>query len=210
MTEEEIQALKDAKEEAERKATEATEAARLAKEEADKAKGDVTKIVGELTEERRKKQEALDQAKLTTGELSVNDIVEQALKTREEESRKASFNEALNEFKAAKSEFQADSAGLVYSKFEKGLQRFNFSDVQTKEQMKARLEEAYRFLNPAQSNEEVSDYTGGQPNPAPVGDVRNNPSVDEKKVLEMTGMDSDKYKALKAKYGDAFGSLGLN
>lgn len=210
MTEEEIQALQDAKLEAERKATEAETLAMSLKAEVEKAKGDISKVVEELTEERRKKQDALDKAKLSNGEIDVNDIIEQAFKSREEQTRKASFEEALNEFKASKQEFQADAAGLVFSKFEEGLKRFNFSDIANKDQMKARLEDVYKFMNFRPNDEGGSEYEGNSANPAPVNTVSAEPSGDVKKVLDATGVDVGKYKTLREKYPDAFNSLGLN
>lgn len=210
MTEEEIQALQDAKLEAERKATEAETLAMSLKAEVEKAKGDISKVVEELTEERRKKQDALDKAKLSNGEIDVNDIIEQAFKSREEQTRKASFEEALNEFKASKQEFQADAAGLVFSKFEEGLKRFNFSDIANKDQMKARLEDVYKFMNFRPNDEGGSEYEGNSANPAPVNPVSAEPSGDVKKVLDATGVDVGKYKTLREKYPDAFNSLGLN
>lgn len=210
MTEEEIKALQDAKLEAERKATEAETLAMSLKAEVEKAKGDISKVVEELTEERRKKQDALDKAKLSNGEIDVNDIIEQAFKSREEQTRKASFEEALNEFKASKQEFQADAAGLVFSKFEEGLKRFNFSDIANKDQMKARLEDVYKFMNFRPNEEGGSEYEGSSANPAPVNPVSAEPSGDVKKVLDATGVDVGKYKTLREKYPDAFNSLGLN
>jgi len=209
MTEDEIKALQEAKAESDRKLEAQIEATRVAQEEAAKHKGDVDKTVAELVEERRKKQEAIDRAKLNNGELDITEVIEQAFKAKKDEARKSDFTTALNEFKASKSEFQSDAAGLVYSKFEAGLNRFNFSDVETKEQMKARLEEAYRFLNPSKEGSEEPSYTGSPSNANPVTQSNYTQSADEKKVLESTRMDEAKYKALKGKYRDAFAGLGL-
>jgi len=210
MTEEEIKALQVAKEETEVKLAEALEAARVATENATKSKGDVDKIVAELTEERRKKQEALDKANLTNREpMNVNEAIAQAFREREDQTRKADLESVMAEFKASKPEFQADAAGLVYSKFEQGLKQFTFADVTNKEQMKARLENAYRFLSPTQDAGAEPDYSGNAPSYSPVSSADPAQSINERKVLEDTGMDPAKYKALKAKYGEAFYNLGL-
>jgi len=209
MTEDEIKALQDAKAATDVELAEAREAARVATEAAGKSKADVDKIVAELTEERRKKQEVIDKAKLTSGEVDVNDLVTQAFNKREGERRTSDFNQAMTEFKNSKTEFTADAAGLVYSRFEDGLKRFNFSDVETKEQMKERLEEAYRFLKPSSEAAEQT-YLGNSSNPAPVPQANPSQSLAEQKVLESTGMDKEKYSKLKSKYGDAFTSLGLD
>lgn len=209
MTEEEIKALQVAKETAERKATELEAKAIAAKAEADKVKGDLTNIVEELKTERQKKNEALEQAKLSTGGLDVNSIIENALKEREEQSRKVSFAEALNEFKGSKPEFQADAAGIVFSKFEDGLSRFNFSDVKTKEQMKARLEEAYRFINFKPTNEQGHEYEGSSFSPSniPSGDKALDMKV--KKVLETSGISEDRFKTLRSKYSGTLSGIGI-
>jgi len=63
MTEEEIKALQDAKDEAERRASVAEEAAQAARTEADKAKGDVTKVEGVEKEGVVAPDEAIDTEK---------------------------------------------------------------------------------------------------------------------------------------------------
>lgn len=206
MTEEEIKALVEAKEAAEKEAADAKLAATAAEE---KARLDAQKFVNEITDLRKKKQEAEAKASLSNGELDVSALIEQALESKEQQSRKASFEEALAEFKAAKPEFQADAAGLVFARFESGLSRFNFSDIGTKEQMKARLEEVYRFQNFKPSQDESLDYEGSPSNAMPVGQVTDGPSKDTKSALEFAGIDEGRYKELKSKYPDALNSLGI-
>ena len=209
MTEEEINALQEAKEAAEKRAADAEALAIQARADAEKAKTDLTNVVEEVKNLRLKNAEALNKANLSNDGLDVNALIEQALQSREQQSREASFKEALAEFKAAKPEFQADAAGLVYAKFESGLTRFNFADIQNKEQMKSRLEEVYRFQNQQSSREEGTDYEGMPSNATPIGQAPASQSRDMKSVLEQTGMDEAKYNSLKTKYPDAFGSLGL-
>lgn len=209
MTEEEIKALQDAKAEAERKAQEAERIAAEAKAEAEKAKLDVTKVVDELKEERRKKQEALDNANINKETPDVNSLIEQALATKEQERRKTELEEAIAEFKGSKTEFQTDTAGLVFEKFKKELGKFNFSDVTNKAQAKARLEEVYRFVNNSKPEDEGIDYDGTT---RAGHDVPKTPDVETKEVksaLELARMDKDKYTKLKDKFGDAFESLGI-
>lgn len=202
MTEEEIKALQEELEAAKA-------AAAQAKAEAEKAKGDVQKVVDELTEERRKKQEAERKAAITNGEPDIEALIDQAIKSREEKTREQEFKSALEEFRASKHEFQADAAGLVFSKFEDQLKRFNFSDIQSKEQMKARLEEVYRFMNFKPNGDEGLEYEGSPSNPFNVDGPRQETPREVKSVLEMTGMEQDKFKDLKTKYPEALESLGL-
>jgi len=210
MLEEEIKALQDAKVAAETRAAEVEALLISSKEEADKARGDLTSVVDELKEERLKKNEALSKANLSNDGVDVNALIESALQTRDTQYRETSLKEALSEFKANKSEFQNDTAGLVSSKFEEGLKRFNFADVSTKEQMKARLEDVYKYINFKPGDESGSDYSGSSFNANPVAEVKDDTLKNVASVLETTGVTEDKYKALRTKYPDAFGSLGLS
>lgn len=211
MTEEEIQALKNATVAAETRAVEAEALANSAREEADKAKGDVTRVVDELKEERLKKNEAIDKAKLLNkDETDVSSLIEAALQSRDTKTRETSFIEALEEFKNSKSEFKSDTTGLVSTKFEADLKRFNFSDVGTKEQMKARLEEAYRFLNFKPGQQEENNYGGGSFNAAPANENTEDTLKNVEKVLEATGMDEERFKQLREKYPGALSTLGIN
>lgn len=209
MTEEEIKALQDAKEAAEKRAAEWEAAAISAATERDKAKADIVGVVEEVKTLRQKNAEVIAKVDLSKGDVDVNALIEQALQSREQQSREASYKEALAEFKAAKPEFQADAAGLVYAKFESGLSRFNFSDIQNKEQMKTRLEEVYRFQNQQASTQEGLGYEGAPAHSMPVNQAPTNASGDVKKVLESTGVDEARFNELKSKYPDALSSLGL-
>lgn len=209
MTEEEIKSLQDAKEAAENKAAEWESAALTIAGERDKAKTDLSTVVEELKLVRVKKAEAEAKVNLSGEGLDVNALIDQALQTREQQTRDNAFKEALAEFKATKPEFQADTVGLVYAKFETGLSRFNFTDIQNKEQMKARLEEVYRFQNQQAPAVEHQDYNGTPSNPMPVGTPQTGPTKDIKTILEQSGMDEIKYNTLKTKYPDALESLGL-
>lgn len=210
MTEEEIKALQDAKEAAERRVAEVEAAAQLARQEAEKAKEDVSKVVNELTEERRKKNEALSKLNINNGEPDVNTLIEQALQTKEQERRKQELEAAIAEFKSSKSEFQSDSAGLVFGKFQEELKKFNLSDVTNKEQAKKRLEEVYRFINYKSTNPETPIYDGTPTdiNNPPVKDARLS-QIDEA-ALKTAGITPEKFTQLKSKYPDALNGLGIN
>jgi len=209
MTEEEIEALQDAKEEAERHASEALAAAQAAKAEADKAKQDVTKIVDELKEERQKKNDALSRLNVNSDTPDVASLVEQALAKKEEERRIAEFEEAVAEFKTSKPEFQNDTAGLVFDKFKGELEKFNFSNVSNKSQAKQRLEEVYRFVKGSTSPEEGSEYNGTPRAGHSIPDTEERLSHEMNSTLEAARMDRDTFIKLKSKYGDAMSGLGI-
>ena len=212
MTEEEIQALKEAKEAAEA-------AAESAKAEAEKAKGDLTGVVDELKEERIKKQEALDKLKGINNPnpnsaprviQDVNQLVEEALEKREAERIRNEVSDAIESFKGSKTEFQSDASGIVFEKFKKDLSRFSFADVKSKEEAKQRLEEAYDFLRGRGAHpDEGTNYEGS--NPAPNNPPSNDTSIskDAKRILEANNISEDKFKKISSKYGDALAGLGF-
>lgn len=210
MTEQEIQALQEAKDTAERRAAEAEAAVQTALAEANKAKEDITKIVDELKEERQKKNEALSKANINSGTPDVNALIEQALAAKDGERRKAELEEAIAEFKSSKTEFQADAAGLVFDKFKTELKKFNFSDVTNKAQAKARLEEAYRFVNGNSTPSNGTDYEGTTRSSGIPADRDGQLSKETDSALELARMNKETFTALKTKYGEAMTGLGIN
>lgn len=202
MTEEEIKALQD---ELEAKKAEAEQW----KTAANKHETDKNKVVEELIAERQKKQEALDKANLSNTDLDVPTIVENTLRAREEERKKRELEAAMIEFKASKPEFQSDVAGIVFSKFQDGLKRFNFSDVESKEQYKQRLEEAYRFLNNVSETNPQDNYDGTPFTPTSPGDTRPQQKADVKSALEISGVSEERFKQLKEKFPEAMENIGL-
>lgn len=208
MTEEEIKALQDAKEAADKKAADAEAAAIAARAEADKAKTDLNGVVEEVKKLRTEKNEALAKANINNDGLDVNTLIEQALTKKEQERRKAELEDAITEFKASKPEF-ADAAGLVFSKFQQNLGRFNLSDVASKEQAKQRLEEIYRFVNFKAADDHQTDYDGTPSGGYPAPSNENKSTQETERLLEAAGMDKDKFTKLKGKFGDAFSNLGI-
>jgi hypothetical protein len=207
MTEEEIKALQEAKEAAERRAAEAEARANAEKAKAEKYQSDVQKVVSELTEERKKKNEALNKAQFNNDEPDVKSLIEQALREKEEARKKAEVELAIEEFKRSKPEFQADTAGLVFEKFKQTLNKFNFSDIQTREDARARLEDVYRFANGTASQTQDSAHDGTPNIPANIGDSPDRLKKETEKALEIANMPKEKFDKLKGKYGEALASL---
>lgn len=210
MTEEEIKALEERAEEAERRADDAIALATRAAEERDKFKGDLTNVVEELKTVRKQRNEPLDKSNLSNTEPDVNELIEKALRERDENAKKTEFDRALAEFKSSKPEFQNDAAGIVYMKFEDGLKRFNFSDIGSKDQMKSRLEEVYQFLNFKPMNAQGEEYDGTPSGSSPVPVSPDQVSAPYKAAVEFSGIDAARAKTLQEKYPEAFDSLGLN
>jgi hypothetical protein len=213
MTEEEIRVLKEAKEAAERRAAEAEAEAGIAKAEADKERIAKETVVSELQDVRAKKAEAETKLKSitnTTPETTdVNVLIEQALARKEAEKQQAELTQAVEEFKVSKPEFQADSAGLVFGKFQETLKRFNLSDVRNKAEAKARLEDVYKFMNLGSQSSELQNYSGAEriTPAAPLSPDAIQRSSEE--LAKVSGMDTEKVKSLRSKYPDAFDGLGI-
>lgn len=208
MTEEEIKALQEAKEQAERIAAEAKAAAEAAKAEAEKAKGDVDKVVNELKELRQKRTVDTSSADITNP-TDINALLEQKLAEKEAERRKAEFEEAISEFKSSKTEFQSDAAGIVYGKFQEALKKFNFSDVTNKTQAKQRLEEVYRFVNGASPEGGGSSYDGSPRIDGQAPTREGGPSKEVEQAMNMAKINTEKFSKLKSKYGEAMSGLGI-
>lgn len=212
MTEEQIQALQAAKEAAEA-------AAEAAKAEAEKAKGDLSGVVDELKELRTKKQEAEEKLKTFNnpnpepkppdGQPDVDKLVEAALAKKEQERIEAEMSQAVEEFQNSKTEFQSDTTGMVFDKFKKDLGRFNFSDVRSKAEAKARLEEAYDFLRRKERAEQDPNYDGTNPVPSVPKSLDTSLPEDVKKFSESNNVDPERMKKLSSKYGDALAGLGF-
>lgn len=213
MTEEEIVALKAAKEEAERKVAEAAELARLAKEEADKAKNDLNTVVTELKDIRVKKSEAEEKLKNFSNSnpntTDVASLIEQALAKKEADKIEAELKQAIEEFKASKSEFQTDAAGLVFGKFQETLKRFNLSDVRSKADAKARLEEVYKFMNLSTSSGEGQGHEGSPSHSYPAPISTDQIAKTNEELSKISGLPTDKVTSLRNKYPDALSGLGI-
>lgn len=216
MTEEEIQALQEAKEAAEKSAAEAKAAADAAQAEVEKTRGDLSNVVEELKDVRVKKAEAEEKAKINNTNPDANqapdvsELVRQELSKAEQERVKKEMEEAITEFRNSKTEFQNDTAGLVYDKFQKELSKFNFSDVSSKEQAKARLEEAYRFVkqtSPDTLGEPIHDGTPRTPSSPKDEGGKLDQNIE--RTLENAGVSTEKYRKLEGKYGEALNSLGF-
>lgn len=214
MTEEEIKALQEAKEAAEKSAAEAKAAAEAATSEAEKAKGDLSNVVEELKDVRAKKAEAEGKAQFNNTEPGsnpdVSEIVKQELSKAEQARVQKEIDDAVNEFKNSKTEFQSDPSGIVYDKFKKELSKFNFTDIASKEEAKNRLEEAYRFVrqtNPDSFGTPEHDGTPRTPS-TPKGEDGKLPS-NVSSTLESTGVSEEKYRKLSDKYSEALESLGF-
>tara|TARA_R100001086_G_C11848217_1_gene261041 strand:- start:26998 stop:27633 length:636 start_codon:yes stop_codon:yes gene_type:complete len=211
MTEEEIQALQTERDEAIARAKEAEENDAKKVEEIKGLRTRAQEAEAERDEVKQKLTITKDPNEDGKDEPSLADAIQQELNRRDAESRKKNFEQAVEEFRKSKPEFQADDAGLVFDKFKKNMDNFNLSGVSTKEEAKAKLEEIYRFTNfkegkvgDDQSPEYDGTPSGGGNPPADTERI----SQSDAAVIKETGMDPEKFKKLSEKYPDALSSLG--
>lgn len=209
MTEEEIKALQEKNSEYETKLRELMASVEELSVERQKDKENLNKVVDELKTERKKKQEALDKTNIIDKQPDVETLVLSALEKRQEEERKRQLDEALEEFKRSKPEFQADPSGLVYSKFEKVLADFNLSSAQTKESMKAKLDMAYKFSKFKETSKEEPEYDGTPQTKDVLPKEKDMDNIEIEKTLESTRVSKESFAKLKSKYPEALEGLGI-
>lgn len=209
MTEEEINQLKEANEAAAQRVQEL-------ERKVSESEATVQNVVEELKQERIKKREAMDAQNAehkTDKDEGVQDTIEQAvervLTLRHAERRKEDYEKAMEEFKQSKTEFQNDPSGLVFEKFKENIKMFNFTDLQSKEQIHNRLEGAYNFVNRGDSKESKSAYEGTPNTGTDPKAGMSNLTHDQHKVLGNIGMSEKRFNELKNKYPDSFNELGV-
>lgn len=211
MTEEQIKALQDAAEAAEARAQAAEQARLIAEAQVKEKEASLAGVVDELKTERQKKNEALEKANLINpGSINVDEVVSAALAKKEQERMKEELEQAVQEFKTSKTEFQTDASGIVFDKFKQGLGIFNLSSAKSKAEARALLENAYKFLNANTSTDAGTDYSGGAANAAPVPTNAPGISTEVQSALTSAKMSPEQLKRIQDKYPDALNGLGIN
>lgn len=167
---------------------------------------DKTNLVGELTE-LRKKKEPPQEPKETPTSVVVTDpkeVVLSVLAEKEQEQVKANFDLAKEELKRTVKELSpdTDAGGILFSKFERELSKFNMSGLKTKEDFLARFGEAYRLMSQTSSQPtKVNFYNGATQQNGADAKADDGASLDanEQKLMEQVGWSKEKYLATKAK-----------
>jgi hypothetical protein len=133
---------------------------------------DKTNLVGEIQETRAQKivreKEIADLKKSLETEGKESDpeaLVERVLSKRAQESADSNFEKAKLAFKEQVKEFSkdVDQAGILFSKFEKEMSKFNFSGLSTHEDFLGRLKEVYEFTNRGKTQDNKLEYYKGSP-----------------------------------------------
>lgn len=197
------------------------EAAEKAKKEAEEAFEKAKKGLTEdlLAERQRRKaaEEEMERNRKSPEPASENDdpkeVFKKLLTEKEQEEAKLARERSLEKFRESVREFskENDEAGIVFSKFENELKKFNLDGLKSEQDFMARYKDVYDYMNRKQSTPtpDSSFYQGSPKGPgssAPEGD--SDPLSDvEKKVLERLGWTKEKYLQQKAKHPDFVRSL---
>lgn len=198
-------------------------AKKIAELESDKAK-----LVSEIQAERAKKQAAEEAKRLAEEELkkkevpapTVDDsdpekIVVRVLEKKEQEAAKTALEEAKADLKRMYNEFSqdTDAGGILFSKFENELSKFNLSGLRTKEQFLNRFKEVYEFMN--RTKKSVDTKPNFHPGTPQFGSDA--PAIDgatlsdaEMKVIQEQGITKERYLKIKEKHPNFVQSLLKN
>jgi hypothetical protein len=195
-------------EEMEKKAAEEAKAAEAeAKAKAEEAQKAMT---AELQAERQRRQAAEEELERSKGTQSTNDddpekVFQRLMEEDRAKKAKSAREEALKEFRNSVRELseENDPAGLVYGAFERELNKFNLSDLSTKEEFTARFKEVHEFMNrgKAPSQSKTPTYEGGEgtPGSSPKEDDSAHLTDVEKRLIKDMGWDKERYLNQKAK-----------
>lgn len=167
---------------------------------------DKTNLVGELTELRKKKEPITEPKETPTPVVAPDpkEVVLSVLAEKEQEQVKANFELAKEELKRTVKELSpdVDAGGILFSKFERELSKFNMSGLKSKEDFLARFGEAFRLMTQTSSQPtKVNFYNGATQNNGTEVKADDGASLDvsEQKLIEQVGWTKEKYLATKAK-----------
>lgn len=181
-------------------------------EELAQAKQAVENLANEIKELRSKKNEEIEELKKKIVEkpeagedkVDVHSQVEKVLNERHEKEIEIARKEAIEEFRNSLPDFSADNdpGDIKFKAFQKELNKFNLSDLRSKEEVKARLKEVHDFMNRGKQKTETpynpyaaSPKSGG----APADGGSSNLSDKEKILIRKHGFSEEKYLKLRDK-----------
>lgn len=189
------------------------------KEAEAKAKAAQDAMTAELQAERQRRQAAEEEMKRAkeehsrTPETDPEKVFTELLNKKSQEEAKSNKEEAIKSFKNSVREFsdEHDTAGIVFSAFERELNKFNLEGLKTKEDFTNRFKEVYEFMNRAKkpTDPNVNFYKGGTSNTGsdPAGDDKAHLSDVEKNLIKDMGWTNERYLAQKAKRPHYISSL---
>lgn len=172
---------------------------------------DKANLVGEIQETRAQKiarEKELENLKKTLeGKDTTPDpeeLVERVLNKKAQEVSEKNFEVAKHLFREQVKEFSkdVDQAGLLFSKFEKEMAKFNFNGLSTQEEYLARLREVYEFTNRSKQPDTKVDFYKGSP-----ANLGSDPYVNdgaslttaEAKLIKEMNLTKEQFLKIKAK-----------
>lgn len=172
---------------------------------------DKANLVGEIQETRAQKiarEKELENFKKTLeGKETTPDpeeLVERVLSKKAQEESVKNFERAKNLFREQVKDFSkdVDQAGILFSKFEREMSKFNFNGLSTQEDYLARLREVYEFTNRSKQPDSKIDFYKGSP-----ANLGSDPYVNdgaslttaEAKLLKEMNLSKEQFLKIKAK-----------
>ena len=172
---------------------------------------DKANLVGEIQETRAQKiarENELKNFKETIVKKEDNSdpeqIVERVLSKRAQEASEKNFELAKSSFKEQVKEFSkdVDQAGILFSKFEREMSKFNFNGLNTQEDYLSRLREVYEFTNRGKQPDARIEFHKGSPSTLgtdPHSSDGANLSSAEAKLIKEMNLSKDQFLKIKAK-----------
>lgn len=182
----------------------------------EQAEQEKARLVEEIKEERRKKQEAEDLAKsaianknVDPDEAKIYEIVEKRLnedKTKQIEMSRSQFEE---KFKSSHPEFEPsnDVGGIKFQAFKRVLNRFNLNDLTTENEFAEVYNNAMLIMNggvKTNQNQNINQnsFTPPTKSNGGIGNTPDEVSSKEDKLIQSIGWTKEKYLKLKASRPD--------
>jgi predicted 3-demethylubiquinone-9 3-methyltransferase (glyoxalase superfamily) len=173
---------------------------RVANLEQDKAN-----LTGELIETRKKREpQEQKETPVIAPNTDPKDVVLQVLAERDNEQVKINLEQAKEELKRTVRELSpdVDQGGILFAKFEKELNKFNLTNLKTKEQFAERFSEAFKLMsNTSDKPTKINYYNGTNDNSGSdaKADDGGTLGASEQKLIHELGWTKDKYLSVKSK-----------
>lgn len=182
------------------------------KAQLDEQKETINNLVSELKEVRSKKQEAEEAAQALLNDtpkedksIDISTALQAELDKRAKQDTEINKRTAEVEFRNSISEFSPDNdpGDIKYNMFKKEIAKFNFDGLTTKEEINARYQEVYDFVNRKKegSDSKINQYASTSKTGYTRSDDTSMTGLSKTEIDLITtkGWSKDKYLTLKSK-----------
>lgn len=170
------------------------------------------RLVEEIKEERRKKQEAEDLAKsaiankdVDPDEAKIREIIEQRLNEDKTKQIEMSRSQYEDKFKSSHPEFEPsnDVGGIKFQAFKKVLSKFNLNGLTTENEFSEVYNNAMLIMNGGikqnqNQNINQNSFTPPTKSNGGIGSITTDITSKEEKLIQSIGWTKEKYLKLKA------------